>query len=402
MRGPYLFNLENREKAAMLFGAIGPDLMGQSIMLKKRYIYPLYLQDVKNPAANILKQTMLSVGGEAVVGRQTINMGEGTTDVLLLGTLKHYQLLCPKLAHQPWGLKKLGVKIESLLGRLDIKKNVLWEWPDKKLAIGEKTLVMGILNITPDSFSDGGRYLNPQTALARAHQMVEEGADIIDVGGESTRPDAVPISEEEELNRVLPILEMLLKDIPVPVSLDTYKAVTAREALKLGVHIINDVGGGKKDPEMARVVTEHNAPVIIMHNIMHEKKDEKYFANLTASVIDDLFASLELYEQSGLSPEKMMLDPGIGFGKGIQGDLTLLGNLEAFKIFQQPVLLGVSRKKFIGEVTDQPLAGRLAGSLSAAAWGVMKGVSVLRVHDVKETVSVVKMLDAIRCARVGS
>lgn len=395
MRGPYPIELVEREKARQILAAIGPDKAGLAIMLEKSRIYPLYVMNVRTPAANILKQQMLSLGGEAVVGRGVVNNTQGETDVLLLGTVKHYTSLYPKLAAQPWGLRQLGERLKELLGSMTKKETVCWEWPGRKLILGQKVLVMGILNVTPDSFSDGGIYLNPAKALERARQMVEDGADLIDVGGQSTRPGFQPISAEEEAQRVMPVLELLLKEVEVPISLDTYKAEVARDALSLGVHIINDVGGGLKDPALARVAAEHETPVIVMHN-----REMRFDSDieLVGGVIDGLAESLRIYCEAGLPLEKIAVDPGIGFGKGHRGDLVLLNNINSLQVLGRPVLLGCSRKSFLGTTLGLPVNQRLESSLAAAAWGVCKGADVLRVHDVKETVRLVRMLEAIKSA----
>ncbi|MCR4440693.1 MAG: dihydropteroate synthase [Peptococcaceae bacterium] len=395
MRGPYLLELEDREKTKRVFESVGPDRFGLEWMLDKAHIHPLYLKEVKSPAANVLKQQMLSLGGDAVVGKWVIDMSRDESDVLLLGTVKQYKALSGKLSGQPWGLKALGERIENLLNAITAEKKICWEWPRHRLEIGKKTLIMGILNVTPDSFSDGGRFIEPGKACERARKMVEEGADIIDVGGESTRPGSQPVSVEEELNRVMPVLETLVRELPVPISIDTYKAQTAREALRIGVHIINDVGGGKKDEGIAAVAAEYGAPVIIMHN---ESKPTEIPQELVAGVIDDLAASLEIYKRAGLAADKMMVDPGIGFGKGPVGNLILLRNLQSFRTLDRPVLLGASRKSFIGAVLGTPVSERLEGSLAAAAWGVFKGAAVLRVHDVQETCRLVRMLEGIKHA----
>lgn len=396
MRGPYLMDLGEIEKTRHLFESIGPDIIGTNIMLEKERIHPVYVKEVKSPAANVLKQSMLSLGGEAVVSRGTVNLAAEKTDILLLGTVKQYKALCPKLIKQPWGLKKLGERLERLLQIPGQSSRLSWTWPKKELHIGGRVLVMGILNVTPDSFSDGGRYADPYKALEHAHLMVEQGADIIDIGGESTRPGSQPVSCEEEINRVMPVLELLLKEIPVPVSLDTYRAKTAKEALALGVDIINDVGGAKLDPEITKVVSEYNCPVVIMHN---KKMEYASSYELVAGVIDELQDSMRLYEEAGLAPDKMMADPGIGFGKGPEGNLILLNNLLSLQTLQRPVLLGVSRKSFIGAILNTTVSERVEGSLAAAAWGVIKGAAVLRVHDVKETVRLVRVLEAIKNAR---
>jgi dihydropteroate synthase len=388
--------LAQREKAGKLLGDIAPDLAGLEIMLEKERIYPLYVREVKTPAAHILKENMLSLGGEAVTARGVLNHALEVSDVLLLGTEKQYKALAPKLARQPWGLKSLGQNILDLLARVINPKRLVWTWPGKELVIGEKVLVMGILNITPDSFSDGGKFFDQRKALEHARQMVEDGADIIDVGAESTRPGSQPVSGEEEQERLLPILELLKKEIAVPVSVDTYRASTAKAALDLGAEIINDVGGGKFDQEIARVAAEYQVPAILMH---HEKVDALDTFGMIGAVVDGLRESMQIYAEAGLSPEKMMIDPGIGFGKGTQGNLILLNNLAALKTLPCPFLLGASRKSFIGETLDLPVTERKEGSLAAAAWGVFQDAAVVRVHDVKETARLVRLLEAIREAR---
>lgn len=271
------------------------------------------------------------------------------------------------------------------------KKIIIWEWQDRKLVIGERALVMGILNVTPDSFSDGGRFVHPLQALERARQMVAEGAAVIDVGGESTRPGSSPVGCQEEMDRVMPVLELLLKEIPTPISLDTYKPEVAREGLRLGVHIINDVGGGKKDPRMAEVAAGEDVPVIIMHNPRNP-----CYQDVVSKVINDLAESIEIYGKAGLSAEKIMVDPGIGFGKDLQGNLALLRNIRAFDSLDNPLLLGASRKSFIGKLLETEPPDRLEGSLAAVAWGVTHGVAMVRVHDVKETVRLIRVLEAIQ------
>lgn len=400
MRGPYLLELRDQQELQQAYQSIGCDPLGSKIMLAKAKIYPLLVKEVQSSAANILKQQMLSAGGEAVVPRWVINNEKPMADVLLLGTLKEYAILSEKLAYQPWGLRELGKKVGALIPSLGRAKSVTWEWVDgKRLELGQKTQVMGILNITPDSFSDGGQYLDPNRALERAYAMVEEGATIIDVGGESTRPNIKAITAGEELSRLLPIIEKLVQELPVPISLDTYKAEVAQAGLKLGVHIINDEGGGLREPAMAQVIASHQSPVIAMHNPVSNSGDQYPYTDVLADVVDSLTASKEIFLQAGLDSSKIMLDPGIGFGKSLEQNLCLIKNISAFKNLGSPVLLGVSRKGFIGKILDTPVNERLEGSLAVAAWAVTQGVDILRVHDVQETVRLIKMLEAIQ--RVG-
>ncbi|MFY9174487.1 MAG: dihydropteroate synthase [Peptococcia bacterium] len=396
MRGPYLLELKESEELLMMYEKIGCDPGGSRIMLSKAKIYPLLIKDLKSPAANILKQHMLSLGGEAVVPRWVINNSQTTADVLLLGTIKEYGLLTEKLRQQPWGLPDLSQKISDLVRNLSKSKGLLWEWADgKKLELGRGTKVMGILNITPDSFSDGGQYFTPQKALERAQAMVAEGADVIDVGGESTRPNSQPITAEEELERLKPVLELLVKELPVPVSLDTYKAEVAAAGLELGVHIINDVGGGMRDPKMAEVVGKYQCPVIAMHNPVANSGDLYPYTDVVADVVDSLLASQNAFKQAGLEESKICLDPGIGFGKTVEQNLSLIKHIRALQNLGSPVLLAVSRKGFIGRVLDTEVTDRLEGSLAVAVWATTQGVDLLRVHDVQQTVRTIKMTEAI-------
>ncbi|HEY8343534.1 MAG TPA: dihydropteroate synthase [Calditerricola sp.] len=260
----------------------------------------------------------------------------------------------------------------------------------KTLVFGERTLVMGILNVTPDSFSDGGRYNRLDVAVRRAVEMVEEGADVIDIGGESTRPGAVPVSLEEELERVIPVVERVAREVDVPISVDTYKAEVARQALEAGAHLVNDVWGLKADPDMARVVAEYGAPVILMHN----RRDPRY-RDLVADLVADLRESIALARAAGIPDERIILDPGIGFAKTYEQNVELMRRLDAIVALGYPVLLGTSRKSLIGRTLDLPVNERLEGTIATAILGIVQGVDMVRVHDVKAHVRACRMADAI-------
>jgi dihydropteroate synthase len=413
VRGPYLLQMETQADIEALFARIGCDPLGGQIMIKKGETLPLLLKEVRSPGANILKQQMLSLGGEAVVSRGVVNCSQEYTDVLLLGTVAIYEALVYKLQvqRQPWGLGTLGGKLQELLAKLEkARRQIVWEWPDRKLVLGEKVLVMGILNVTPDSFSDGGKFHDIEKALAHARQMVEDGADIIDLGGESTRPGYTVVPAEEELARVMPVLEKLVKELPVPLSLDTSKAKVAEAALAAGVHIINYEGVGEDSP-MAQVAARYQAPVIIMHNPRtdltghspvngweNNSVNNPVYNDVIPDLLDNLAVKIGIFEAAGVEPEKIMTDPGIGFGKSQEENLMVLKRLKSLRTLGKPVLLGVSRKSFLGHILDLPVGERLEGSLAGAAWGIMHGADVLRVHDVRETVRLVKVLEAIKRA----
>lgn len=270
-----------------------------------------------------------------------------------------------------------------MIDKLNIADKV-WKW-------GKRTFIMGILNVTPDSFSDGGRYFNIDAALKHAAQMAEEGADIIDVGGEATRPGfAVPISAEEEIERVIPVIQRLSKELDLPISVDTYKAKTAELAVKAGAHMINDIWGLKKDHEMADAVASCKVPVCIMHN-----KTNTEYDNLMEDIMSELGESIELALKAGIKDENIILDPGIGFGKTWEQNLTVMRNLDMLKKLGYPILLGASRKNFIGKTLGLEVNDRLEGTLAVTSIGIMKGADIVRVHDVLQNTRVAVMTDSI-------
>lgn len=259
-----------------------------------------------------------------------------------------------------------------------------------------KTIIMGVLNVTPDSFSDGGKFLAPDNAISRAQQMIEEGADIIDIGGESSRPGSEPVSEEEELNRIIPVLDAL-SSAEIPISVDTYKANVAEKALAKGAAIINDISGLNFDPELADVVAEHNASIILMHTLGKPKTMQKniYYDDVIEDIHQYLENSIETAMNAGISEENIVIDPGIGFGKTIEHNLEIIKRLKEFSDLNKPILIGTSRKSFIGKILDLPVEDRLEGTLATLAVSIMNGAKILRVHDVKESKRVTMMVDKI-------
>lgn len=253
------------------------------------------------------------------------------------------------------------------------------------------TYVMGILNVTPDSFWDGGKYRGMDVALGHVKSMIDDGADIIDIGGESTRPGATPVEAADEIERVLPVIEAIKDRFDIPVSLDTYKNSVAWAGIGAGVDLINDVWGLKGDGQMADVIAQSHIPVCIMHN----RKNTAY-NDVVTDVISDLKESLNIASSAGIADENIMIDPGIGFAKDYEQNMKMMAHLDELKSLGYPVLLGTSRKSMIGQALDLPVAERLEGTLATAVWGMMQGVSFVRVHDVKEHVRVIRMIEAIR------
>ncbi|RAT99450.1 dihydropteroate synthase [Brevibacillus sp. Leaf182] len=258
------------------------------------------------------------------------------------------------------------------------------------LPLGERTLVMGILNVTPDSFSDGGRYVDVEAALAQARAMVEAGADLIDIGGESTRPGSEVVDEATELDRVLPVIRILSQELSVPLSIDTYKAAVAERAILEGAHIINDVWGAKRDLRMAEVAARLDVPIILMHN-----REDTDYHDFFPNYIKDLRESVQIALQAGVKQERIILDPGIGFVRTVEQNLETMRRLDDLVGLGYPVLLATSRKRMIGHVLDLPVDERVEGTAATVALGAAKGCHMVRVHDVKEMKRVTKMMDAM-------
>ncbi|WP_420827548.1 dihydropteroate synthase [Amphibacillus cookii] len=260
-----------------------------------------------------------------------------------------------------------------------------------ELNLAKKTVVMGILNVTPDSFSDGGQFNDIDRAVKQAEKMVLEGADIIDIGGESTRPGHTPISEDEEIERVIPIIKKVRAAVSVPISIDTFKAKTARCALDAGADIVNDIWGAKFEPEIANVAAEYKAPLILMHN----RKHPVYRYNLIDEIKADLAESIDLALNNGVEEQQIIIDPGVGFAKSAEQSLEVIQNLDAFKSLGYPILLGASRKSVIGHLLDLSTSERDEATAATTSYGIINGADMVRVHNVKMNARIVKMTDLL-------
>lgn len=276
-------------------------------------------------------------------------------------------------------------------------------WNNFCLDFTKKTCIMGILNVTPDSFSDGGVHFDKPAAIDSAFQMIEDGADVIDIGGESTRPGADPVPLDEELRRVIPVIEALSSKVNIPLSIDTYKAEVARNALAAGASIVNDISGLRFDPDMPEVVADHEVPVVVMHikGTPRDMQVDPVYDALIPEIMGYLRESIELAEKAGVDRDMIIIDPGIGFGKTFSHNLEIINNLDRFTTLGTPLLVGPSRKAFIGRILgDAPAGERVEGTAAAVAVSIMKGADIVRVHDVKEMAKAAKVADAIKRQRV--
>lgn len=278
------------------------------------------------------------------------------------------------------------------------KQTFSLNWPGHSLDLGKRTQVMGVLNVTPDSFSDGGLYFQKEKAIEHGLRLAQDGADIIDVGGESTRPFSEGVPLQEELDRVVPVVEALSKAVQVPISIDTCKAEVARQALKAGASIINDISALRFDPNITSVAAEAGVPVILMHmqGTPGDMQKKPFYQNLIPEILDFLKQAVDRAVSAGIKKDMIIVDPGIGFGKTVEHNLEIIRELGRFSVLDRPVLLGTSNKTFIGHLLNKEPHERDTGTMATIAAGVLKGADIVRVHNVKKAVETVKIVDAIK------
>ena len=390
----------NKELLSEAIASIGAHPASLPIFAHKAEILPLKLLEVRTPAANILKQEMLAAGGDAVVPTGCIVNADKYVDVLLLGTLKQYKVLLKKLEQmQYFGLKQVALELQHAVAAA-LKPQVLkTTLADGRVLTYDKMCVMGILNITPDSFYEGSRVSALADVVARAGQMLEQGAQVLDIGGESTRPGSDSVDGEEERRRVLPVIEALRREYPEAVlSVDTYRADTAEAALEAGADIINDISAMEADKNMLDVVVRTKAPIILMHMRGTPKNMQQncQYQDVVQEVAVYLAERARLLREQGVGADKIILDPGIGFAKDVEQNLRLMRDLHVVTSFGYPVLLAASRKSTIGAVLGGvPAAERLEGTLATSLQAVQAGAQMVRVHDVQANVRAIRMLEAI-------
>jgi dihydropteroate synthase len=392
-----LVKINNFNEAVTLFNKIGVDPYGINAMAPKTRHINILLTAQPCKIANILKQEMLSLGADAAVARGSVSCSVKATDVLLMGTVKQIRALAAKIQKQPFGLDSISLDLPTLLDRMAQDRYIL-KTSRREIVLGERTLIMGVLNVTPDSFSDGNLYLDRQKAIERGLQMADEGADIIDIGGESTRPGSQSVATRREIARVVPVVESLAKKLSIPISVDTTKSTVARKTLAVGAEIINDISALSDDNKMTSVVKEASAALILMHR--RGKPENMQTGNL---VYDDLMGEIIAYLQkalqkavaAGIDRNQIVADPGIGFGKTYEDNCKILNKLEELKVLGLPVLLGTSRKAFIGKITGGEPVQRMEGTAATVAAAIMNGCHIVRVHDVAAMKKVAAMTDAI-------
>jgi dihydropteroate synthase len=374
------------------------DPEGVGIMTRKGRILLVRLDGISLKAAPLLKQEMLALGADSAHAKGVADLSVDRTAVVLLGTPGEYARLLPKLRRQPFQLRAVADAVEAVLGNYVRTGTRLLEGLHRSATLGNSTAVMGILNITPDSFSDGGLFDQPEVAIARGLEIEAEGAQLLDVGAESSRPGAASISAEEELARLRAVLPELHDRLKIPISVDTRKPEVARAALDLGADMINDVSG-LRDPEMRRVIARSGAPAVIVHmrGIPETMQANVEYSDLRTEVYQGLAQAVAAAIEDGISAEQLLVDPGLGFGKSAEQNLDLLHHLSEFRSLGPPVVVGASRKSFLGKaVGGASVEVRLEASLAAAVIAALGGASIVRAHDVVSTVRAIAVADAVR------
>jgi dihydropteroate synthase len=373
---------------------VGVDPASIPIFRNKGEFVSLLIYDVPAISANVIKQEMLAAGGDAAVHKHSITLKVQHTNVLTMGTLAQHKKLIEKLSLMHyWNLDEIARDIKNCLFETKVRTI---ELPSGRKLEFEKPLIMGIVNVTPDSFYAASR-VEKDKLIDFAARMIKEGVDIIDIGGESTRPGSDRISEEEELNRVVPAVEIVRKNFDVVISVDTYKAKVAEEALKNGAEMVNDVSALRFDPAMMDVLKTYKPAVVLMHMKGEPKtmQENPYYEDVVKEILYFFKERIEKLQQIGLE-DKVIIDPGIGFGKRLVDNLEIIRRISEFNSLKKPLLVGASRKSFIGQVLGNlPPEERLYGTLAVTAYCVLNGVDIVRVHDVKENLHVIKLIQAI-------
>lgn len=375
------------------------DAYGIKIMVPKALNYLVRINSISHIAANILKQEMLSLGSEAAIARDAITGKAKKTNCLMMANLSQLTDLVSKLRYQPFGLAELANELSLNLSNYR-KENFTLNLPRHRLKLESyNPLIMGIVNVTPDSFSGDGllHKTGAESAIEHIQQIANDGAAIVDIGGESTRPGAEAVSVNEELSRVIPLIKASVKKIKVPISVDTYKPEVAKQALDSGASIINDITG-LRNPKMRKIVAHYKAGVIIMHMRGTPKtmqKNPKY-NSLIDQILQELSKSIDTAVKDGIGNDKIIVDPGIGFGKTTEHNLEIIKSLKEFRILGKPILIGTSRKSFIGKVLNTGYdRQRLLGTAASCIIAAQNSANIIRVHDVKQIKEALTIVKAI-------
>jgi len=375
---------------------IGVDPIGIESVREKLFHLNLKIEGLDCRLANSLKQEMVLLGGDVAMDRRIIDCSVASSDLILMGTENQIKNLVNRLEDRLNGLHDVAARIRECLKNLQTPSQTI-RCKKTILHLHERTHLMGIVNVTPDSFSDGGLYMDADKAISQGIELASQGADIIDIGGESTRPGSDPLPPDEELRRVIPVIESLSAKVDTPISIDTYKSFVADRAIGAGAEMINDISGLKFDPKMAHVAAKHDVPVVLMHikGTPRVMQLDVHYDCLLTEIMEYLEESIEIAEEAGIDAGQIIIDPGIGFGKSAEDNLKIIRHLAELRSLGKPILLGPSRKSFIGKVLNGPVDQREEGTLASISAAIMNGANILRVHDVGPAKKAAQMVDAI-------
>lgn len=392
-----IIDIKSLSEVVDVFKKIGVDPYGIEAMKNKAANINIILDKQPCKVANIIKQEMLSIGGDAAVARGSVACSVESTDILIMGTRKQILALSGKIKKQPFGLSKISSDLRELINNLN-KEDYVIQTSRRKIKLGNKTLIMGILNVTPDSFSDGGLFYDQKKAVERGFQIVEEGADIIDIGGESTRPGSKTVPVEMEIKRVVPVIDALVKKIKVPISIDTKKAKVAKVAIDAGAEIINDISALNLDKNMAKIAADTGTGLILMHmrgTPKNMQKGDLLYRDLMGEIIIHLQKAIDKAKNAGVKKESIVVDPGVGFGKTPEDNYKIIKYLRELKTLGMPVMIGTSRKSFIGKLTGGKPEERQEGTAASVTASILNGCNIIRVHDVAAMKKVAAVADAV-------
>jgi dihydropteroate synthase len=352
------------------------------------------LEGVDTRAANLMKTCIETLGGGLAMRKEAQEFTVRETDLIISGSRRTLSLLATRLRGEPFGLDGIAAEISACLST----GARLMSWGSRVLDFTRKTYVMGILNCTPDSFYPASRNETLREAMKSAREMIGAAVDIIDVGGESSRPGSDPIEPDEEIRRVIPVVQAIRRESDIMISVDTRRREIAERALDAGADIINDISGLKRNGELARLLARRKVPVVLMHMRGTPKTMQKQvsYKNTISEILRELQPSIAAALGAGIAPEMIIVDPGIGFGKRAQDNLRIIRELASLKSLNFPILIGLSRKGFIGEVLDRPVEKRLIGTVTANTLAIINGANIIRVHDVGDAVEMVKIIDSVR------
>ncbi len=396
MKRVRFLHLAKLDEAIHEMQRIGVDPIGTESMREKVFHLNLKIEGIDCHLANFMKQEMVLLGGDVAVDKRIIDCSVATSDLILMGTQNQIKVLIDRIEVRFNGLQGVAVRIRECLKNLESPPHAL-RCKKKVLHLDERTHLMGILNVTPDSFSDGGLYMDPDKAISHGIELASQGADIIDIGGESTRPGAKPLPPDEELRRVIPVIEALSAKVDTPISIDTGKSLVAEKAIRAGAEMINDISGLKFDPKMAEVAAKHDVPMVLMHikGIPEVMQLDVHYDCLLTEIMEYLEESIEIAEEAGIDERQIIVDPGIGFGKSVKDNLKIIRHLSELKSLGKPILMGPSRKSFIGNILNADIYQRDEGTLASICAAIMNGANILRVHDVGPARKAAQIVDAI-------